>query len=40
MSEPVQLGNQGGTITLLDTAGLKVSGVSYTGAEEGWTVVF
>ena len=43
MSEQVQLGNQGGTITLLDAAGLKVAGVSYTAAEarqEGWTVVF
>jgi uncharacterized protein YukJ len=43
MSEGVQLGNQGGTITLLDAAGLKVSGVSYTAAQagwEGWTVVF
>ena len=40
VSEHVQLGNQGGTITLLDATGLKVAGVSYTGAEEGWTVVF
>ena len=40
MSEGVQLGNQGGTITLLDAAGLKVSGVSYTAAQEGWTIVF
>jgi uncharacterized protein YukJ len=43
MSEGAQLGNQGGTITLLDAAGLKVAGVSYTGADaghEGWTVVF
>ncbi len=43
MSEGVQLGNQGGTITLLDPAGLKVSGVSYTAAEagrDGWTIVF
>ena len=39
----VQLGNQGGTITLLDAGGLKVAGVSYTSAQarrEGWTVVF
>jgi uncharacterized protein YukJ len=39
----VQLGNQGGLITLLDNTGLKVDGVSYTGAQaqkEGWTVVF
>jgi hypothetical protein len=43
LSEGVQLGNQGGTITLLDAAGLKVSGVSYTADQarrEGWTVVF
>jgi uncharacterized protein YukJ len=39
----VQLGNKGGEITLLDGAGLKVHGVSYTGtqaAKSGWTVVF
>jgi uncharacterized protein YukJ len=39
----VQLGNQGGTITLLDGAGLKVSGVSYTAAQaqqEGWRIAF
>ena len=43
LSGEVQLGNQGGTITLLDAGGLKVSGVSYTSAQarrEGWTVVF
>ena len=43
MSGEVQLGNQGGTITLLDDAGLKVAGVSYTAAQarqEGWTIVF
>ena len=37
------LGNSGGTLTLLDQAGLKVDGVSYTksqAAREGWTVVF
>ncbi|UFR01541.1 DUF2278 family protein [Streptomyces sp. Go40/10] len=37
------LGNQGGEISLLDAAGLKVHGVSYTAgqaADEGWTVVF
>ncbi len=37
------LGNNGGTITLLDPQGLKVHGVSYTGDQahdEGWTVVF
>ena len=40
---PVQLGNKGGIITLLDDGGLKVDGVSYTEREaqrEGWTVVF
>ena len=38
-----QLGNHGGTITLLDPAGLKVHGVAYTAAQsgrEGWTVTF
>ena len=40
---PVQLGNDGGLITLLNPAGLKVDGVSYTGeqaGQEGWTIVF
>ena len=39
----VQLGNQGGIITLLDSAGLKVDGVAYTrdqARREGWTIVF
>jgi uncharacterized protein YukJ len=39
----VQLGNKGGSITLLDKAGLKVSGVAYTADQakrEGWTVTF
>ncbi|HEY7164014.1 MAG TPA: DUF2278 family protein [Candidatus Binatia bacterium] len=39
----VQLGNNGGIITLLDNKGLKVDGVSYTADQakkEGWTVVF
>jgi uncharacterized protein YukJ len=39
----VQLSNKGGSITLLDAAGLKVAGVSYTAdqaREEGWTVTF
>jgi uncharacterized protein YukJ len=39
----VQLGNKGGSITLLDRSGLKVGGVSYTAEqarEEGWTVTF
>ena len=38
-----QLGNRGGAITLLDPAGLKVDGVSYTEEQsrrEGWTVSF
>ncbi|HEX8065416.1 MAG TPA: DUF2278 family protein [Thermoleophilaceae bacterium] len=42
-SEGMQLGNRGGAITLLDAAGLKVSGVSYTDEQaqrEGWTIVF
>jgi uncharacterized protein YukJ len=40
---PVQLGNKGGIITLLDDKELKVDGVSYTEQEaqrEGWTLVF
>lgn len=40
---PVQLGNRGGMLTLLDNRGLKVDGVSYTEQEarrEGWTLVF
>lgn len=39
----VPLGNKGGTITLVNSAGLKVHGVSYTKAQaskEGWQVVF
>jgi uncharacterized protein YukJ len=39
----VQLGNKGGAITLLDRAGLKIAGVSYTAEQarqEGWTVTF
>ena len=39
----VPLSNDGGLITLLDAAGLKVHGVSYTKAQvarQGWTVVF
>jgi hypothetical protein len=37
------LGNKGGSITLLDRAGLKVSGVAYTAEQaqrEGWTLTF
>ncbi|SBW22497.1 hypothetical protein FDG2_2732 [Candidatus Protofrankia californiensis] len=43
VSPPMQLGNSGGLITLLDRRGLKVDGVSYTGAQaghEGWTITF
>jgi hypothetical protein len=39
----MQLGNDGGAITLLDPAGVKVHGVSYTSDQarrEGWTAVF
>jgi uncharacterized protein YukJ len=42
-SDGLQLGNDGGAITLLDPAGLKVHGVSYTSGQahrEGWTAVF
>jgi hypothetical protein len=40
---PVQLGNQGGIVTLLDASGLKVHGVAYTRQQaqrEGWTIAF
>jgi hypothetical protein len=40
---PVQLGNKGGIITLLDDRDLKVDWVSYTEQEaqrEGWRLVF
>jgi hypothetical protein len=43
LRDSVQLGNKGGSITLLDKAGLKVAGVAYTAEEagrEGWTVTF
>jgi uncharacterized protein YukJ len=39
----VQLGNKGGSITLLDKSALKVDGVAYTADQanrEGWTVTF
>ena len=42
-TDGVQLGNDGGAITLLDPAGVKVHGVSYTSDQarrEGWTAVF
>lgn len=38
-----QLSNEGGIISLLDPAGLKVDGVAYTKADaarQGWTIVF
>jgi len=43
VSVPLQLGNRGGTLTLLDANGLKVHGVAYTrerAAAEGRTIVF
>jgi uncharacterized protein YukJ len=43
VAAPVQLGNRGGTITLLNAQGLKVDGVAYTGDQagrEGWTITF
>lgn len=39
----VQLGNDGGIITLLDKQGIKIHGVSYTkdqAQKQGWTVTF
>jgi uncharacterized protein YukJ len=43
LGAPVQLGNRGGAITLLDARGLKVDGVAYTAdqaSREGWTIAF
>jgi uncharacterized protein YukJ len=43
LSPQVPLSNKGGIVTLLDNAGLKVHGVSYTAAQvdrEGFTIVF
>jgi uncharacterized protein YukJ len=43
LTAPFALGNHGGTITLLNAAGLKVDGVAYTAdqaAREGWTIIF
>jgi hypothetical protein len=43
LPETVELPNDGGIITLLDSKGLKVHGVSYTvkdASKEGWTIVF
>jgi uncharacterized protein YukJ len=43
LTPPVMLPNGGGTLTLLDAAGLRVDGVAYTGeqaAEPGRTIVF
>ena len=43
LAQNVQLGNRGGSITLLDGGGLKVCGVAYTAEQaqrEGWTVTF
>ncbi|MGW2559142.1 DUF2278 family protein [Streptomyces sp. NPDC001514] len=43
LTPQVQLGNRGGALTLLNAAGLKVHGVSYTEQQarrEGWSVVF
>ena len=43
VEKPVALSNKGGLITILDEAGLKVDGVSYTKAQAsnpGWTIVF
>lgn len=43
LADALNLGNEGGIITLLDNQGLKVAGVSYSRGQaerEGWTVVF
>jgi uncharacterized protein YukJ len=41
-SDGAQLSNDGGIISLLDAAGVKIDGVSYTKADakSGWTIVF
>lgn len=41
--EDIQLGNNGSIITLLDSKGIKIDGVSYTkdaANKQGWTIVF
>jgi uncharacterized protein YukJ len=43
LAAPVRLGSGGGTLTLLDSHGLKVDGVAWTAGQArrpGWTVVF
>jgi hypothetical protein len=43
VAAPVQFGNHGGLITLLNPDGLKVDGVAYTQAQadaEGWSIIF
>jgi uncharacterized protein YukJ len=43
VTSPMALSNQGGLISLVDAAGLKVDGVSYTKAQAskaGWTIKF
>lgn len=43
VNKPVALSNKGGIISILNEAGLKVDGVSYTKAQAsnpGWTIVF
>jgi hypothetical protein len=43
LAPPVQLGNRGGLITLLDPGGLNVDGVAYIKGQasaEGWSLVF
>jgi hypothetical protein len=43
LADGVVLGNNGGAVTVLDPAGLKVHGVAYTrddAAREGWTITF
>jgi hypothetical protein len=39
----IQRGNQGGLLTLLNAAGLKVDGIAYAAQQahqEGWTLTF
>jgi hypothetical protein len=43
LRRPVEMGNSGGLLKLLDANGLKVDGIAYTkdqASKEGWTLVF
>jgi hypothetical protein len=43
LSNGLRLSNHGGTITLVDSTGAKITGVTYTADQarpEGWTITF